>query len=326
MALFSSDELDQRVSKKLSLGEFAAISFILILSISFVIKKTGDFVDYKAYLATAKGDFSNYFYGYWLLPIFKLLDWLPFQVSYIVWIAASVIGVWFSARVFNGNPILALLSYQLACALFWGQITGIICGMLGLFWWAIHHRKWNLAGIAFLVAAAKPQTGALFITLLFLFSDTSFKEKFRILVVPLLGFTASLILYPGWILEIISRNQSVYTAGNISLFQWVGPWALLLFLPSILVPMQKDSRFIILASTCILTIPYFSHTDLIALFIFPVEMIPIILGFSPIFLSRYFSFESQKACFIVPLFVIARNLFPAIANKELISSRVKIFK
>ncbi|NMC54341.1 MAG: DUF2029 domain-containing protein [Chloroflexi bacterium] len=308
--MFAMENIDDRIIKKPTIREFAAIVFVLTLSISFVVCNTGDFVDFKAYIATAKGDFSQYFYGYWLLPFFQILSWLPFEASYILWIGLSVLGVWFAARVFNGNSTLALLSYQMSSVLFWGQITGILCGLLGLFWWAIHHHRWWLAGLAGLLAAAKPQSGTIFVLLLFLFSNTSVREKIRILLIPLVGFILSLLFYPGWILEILSRREAVYTAGNISLWQWIGPWAMLLILPAVLIPATKQQRFLALSATWVLIIPYFSLPDLLTLFIFPVEIAPVLLGYMPGILMQFFGFESQKAGFTIPLLILSMNLIP----------------
>lgn len=322
--MFAMENIDHRIFKKPSAGEFAAIVFVLTISISFVVCHTGDFVDFKAYLATTKGDFSQYFYGYWLLPFFQILSWLPFEASYILWIGLSVLGVWFAARVFNGNSALALLSYQMSSVLFWGQITGILCGLLGLFWWSIHHRRWWMAGIACFLAAAKPQSGTIFVFLLLLFSNTSFREKIRILIIPMVGFIVSLLFYPGWILEILSRRGAVYTAGNISLWQWIGPWAMLLSLPALVIPATKQQRFLALSAAWVLSIPYFSLPDLLTLFIFPVEIAPILLGYLPGILMQFFGFESQKAGFAIPLLILAMNLLPHFLQSKAAQKKLRL--
>jgi hypothetical protein len=186
--MFEVADIDKRLSKKISLSEFGAITFVIFLAIYFLYSHSGNFEEYQFYLASAEGDFQYYYFGYWLIPFFKILSFLPFEVGYLVWILISIVGVIFAAKVFNGNGTIALLSYQMSFTLYWGQISGIICGFLGLFWWAIHHRKWELAGFAMLFAAAKPQSGGLFVFLLWLFSDSSLKNKTRILIIPFIGF------------------------------------------------------------------------------------------------------------------------------------------
>jgi hypothetical protein len=301
--MFESENINQRILRKFSIFELSLILFVLLLAIYFLLTKSGLFWDYKVYLATAGGDFENYFYGYWLLPLFKILSFLPFEVNYSIWILLSVIGVVFAVRVFNGNLPLALISYQMSFSLFWGQISGIICGFLGLFWWSLHQKKWWLAGFALLIVAAKPHTGGMFAFLLWIFAEIKWKDKLRVLIIPIVGVIISLVVYPGWIMDVIARSGNAYAWGNISLYQWIGPWALLLFLPALIVPMQKQHRFLLLAVTGILTIPYFLQTDLITLFLFPVGWIPVMLGYLPAIMPFFLGYEGQHTGFLVPFFI-----------------------
>ncbi len=310
--MFESEKINQRILSKFSIVEFSLILFVLLLAFYFLITESGLFWDYKIYLATADRDFENYFYGYWLLPLFKLLSFLPFEVSYSIWILLSVIGVVFAVRVFNGNLPLALISYQMSFSLFWGQISGIICGFLGLFWWSLHQKKWWLAGIALLIVAAKPHTGGMFAFLLWIFAEIEWKDKLRVLIIPIVGGILSLLVYPGWIMAVISGSSNAYAWGNISLYQWIGPWALLLFLPALIVPLPKQQRFLLLAVTCILTIPYFLQTDLITLFLFPVGWIPILLGYLPAIMPFFLGYEGQHTGFLVPFFIYVSILTTAL--------------
>ncbi|MBW6475444.1 MAG: hypothetical protein K0B14_20120 [Anaerolineaceae bacterium] len=111
--MFNTKEMNQRLSRKISVFEFASLLIVLLIALYFLITKSGMYFDYEIYLGTAQGDFSNYFYGYWLVPFFKILAFLPFDISYFIWIVLSIIGVFFASRVFNGNSYLALFSYQM---------------------------------------------------------------------------------------------------------------------------------------------------------------------------------------------------------------------
>lgn len=313
--MFESEKIEQHLSKKLSLHEFASIIFVFLIFFYILLSNTSKFDDLEIYLATATGDVENYFYGYWLLPIFKMFSLLPYELSCLLWIIFSIFGVWFAARVFNGNSTLAIISYQMSFVLFLGQISGIICGLLGLFWWAIHHKKWELAGLAFLFISAKPHSGGVIVLLLWLFSETKWQYKLRILFFPIIGFLISLVIYPGWIMEIISRMDGLVTWGNISLWQWIGPWTFVLFLPAIFLPLSKQERFFILVTSTILSSPYFSHHDLLILFIFPIGTIPILLGYFPAILFQYFGYDSQPSGVLIPLFIYFSFLFPKISRK-----------
>lgn len=313
--MFEANSINRRLTKKLSLFEFGSIVFVFFIFIYIMLSKTSKFDDLEIYLATAKGDVENYFYGYWLLPIFHLLSLLPYEFSCMLWIILSIIGVWFAARVFDGNSTLAIISYQMSFVLFLGQISGIICGFLGLFWWAIHHKKWELAGLAFLVISAKPQSGGLIVLLLWFFSEINWQHKLRILLIPIFGFLISLIIYPNWVMEIISRVDGLVTWGNISLWQWIGPWTFILFIPILILHIPKQDRFLILVSTFILSSPYFSHHDLLTLFIFPIGIIPILLGYIPAILFQFFGYEGQPSGVLIPLFIYFSLLFPKISRK-----------
>jgi hypothetical protein len=308
--MFETNELNKRISQKISIYESVALLFVFILALYFLITESGNYGDYKFYLATADGDLENYYYGYWLIPIFKILSLIPFKIGYLIWITISILGVWFASRVFNGNSTLAILSYQMSYALFWGQISGIICGLLGLFWWALHHRKWNLAGFAVLIAAAKPQSGGLFIFLLWLLADISWRKKARVLIIPFIGFSLSLLFYPGWILDVLSRMDGLYTWGNISLTQWIGFWSLLLFIPAIILPMKRENRYLVLVSVSILASPYFLHTDLLTLYIFPIGIIPVLLGYLPGIMLQFFGYAGQPSGVLVPILVFILNIVP----------------
>ena len=301
--MFTTENINQRIKNKFSILELSLIIFVLFLAFYFLITQSGLFWDYKVYLETANGNYENFYYGYWLLPLFRLLSFLPFEISYSIWIILSILGVVFATRVFNGNLTFTLLSYQLSFSLFWGQISGIICGALGLFWWSLHKKNWWLAGFSLLILAAKPQSGGVFAFFLLVFSEIKLRNKFRILLIPMAGVALSLIVYPGWIIDVISRSSNAYSWGNISLYQWIGPWALLLFLPTAIIPMPKQRRFLLLATTCVLTIPYFLQTDLITLFIFPVGFFSILLGYLPAIMPFFIGYEGQHTGVLVPVFI-----------------------
>lgn len=308
--MFEITEINKRISKKVSLGEAIALLVVLLIALYFLFTKTGYYWDYEVFLKTAEGDFVNYYYGYWLLPFFKLLSYLPFSISYFLWILLSIAGVFFAARVFTGNAIVALFSYQMSYALYWGQISGIICGFLGLFWWAIHNKKWYIAGFSILIAAAKPQSGGVFVFLLWILAKTGWKNKILTLIIPALGFLVSLLLYPGWILDVFSRIGGAYTWGNITLWQWIGPFSLILLIPFLFIRKVDQKYFLALASACILSIPYFLQTDLLTLFIFPVGKIPVLLGYLPAIMPQFLGYNGQRIGFLVPLFIYVSIVIP----------------
>jgi hypothetical protein len=304
--------MNERICCKLTLGELAAMTFVFLVATDLVISGVGLFSDYAIYVNASKGNMDDYFYAYWLLPFLKIFAILPFPASYFLWITLSILGVWFAARVFDGKSVGALLSYQLPYVLFWGQISGIICGFLALFWWAMHQKKWFLAGLALLIAAAKPQTGGMFAFFLFILADIPWREKIHALFVPCVGFLLSLIFYPGWIGDLFSRRGSPIAFSNVSLWQWIGPWGLLLLIPAIVIPMDRQRRFLALTTACILSIPYFLQADLLTLYIFPTGILSVLLGYVPGVMLQFFSYAGQPSGVIVPLVIYDSQIYKAV--------------
>lgn len=308
--MFDARNMNERILKKFSILELSSLIVILFFAFYFLITKTGNYTDYHIYINTANGDYENYFYAYWLIPLFKIFLLIPFNIGYSIWILLSLLGVIFAVRVFNGNLFMALISYQLSFALFWGQISGIICGFLGLFWWALYQKKYWLAGLALLIAVGKPQSGGIFAFFLWFFADIKWRDKLRVLIIPAIGVIISLLVYPNWIMDIIARTGNADATVNISLYQWIGLWTLLLYLPPLMISMPKEKRFIMLIVTSILVIPYFLHTDLITLFLFPIGRIPVLLGYLPGIMLLLLGFEGQKTGVVVSFFVYISLLIP----------------
>lgn len=300
--MFCANEIDFRVRKNLSYGEFGAFITAFLLTIYLLYYSNfGNPVDYNHYLAAVKGDFQQYFYGYWLLPLLYPFSKLPFLAGYFIWTLLNILGVWFAARVFNGNTILALVSYQLYSVLFYGQITGIICGMLALFWWGLNKNRVILGSLALFIAIAKPQTGGLIAVLLWLFADLPWKNKLRFWIIPLIGILVTTMVYPTWIIDILSRQSNVVTWSNISLRQWINSWGLLLFLPAFILKLDREKRFLVIATASICNLPYFLQQDLLVLLIFPVSWVFLILGYVPAIMFAFYSFRGHPSGVILPL-------------------------
>ncbi|MCE1253202.1 MAG: hypothetical protein LWX83_06585 [Anaerolineae bacterium] len=315
--MFDIQMMDRRIYRKPTLPEFGIIVF-LITYVSYVViffKESafdvGCLQDYQFYLNTASGDFNKYFYGYWLIPVFHLFSLLPFEAGAITWSILGIMGVWFAARVFNGNCIFALLSYQIFCTLFWGGMTGVFCGVLALFWWSLHKQKWVLAGIMLLVSIAKPQSAGIVAFFLWLFADISWKERIKVCFIPVIGIVFSFIHYPGWILNILSRSRDNHFLdrwGDISLYKWIGPFTYLLFLPVVPLHKNKQELFLALITSSFLAMPYFQLADTLIIMVFPIGIIPILIGYIPALSIQLIVEMGLSIGFLVPLSVYLHQI------------------
>lgn len=308
-------EMNKRGLKKVSLWEFFALVFAFSTIIGFVIVKPDSLhYDLGNYLKTANGDYGNYYYAYWFVPVFRLLGSLPVVSSFLLWDAIGVISVFFATRIFGGNPVVVLVSFQMCYTLYQGQITGLIVGALALLWWGMAQKRWLFAGVGLLIASTKFQSGFVIAIIMLLMADVSWKERLRVVFLPLVVFLFSLLQYPGWPLQLISviKSNPPNDWGNLTLWQWVGPAILVLWIPPILLPLTKENRLIALVSTATLAVPYFQQSDLITLFAFPIGWIPIAGSLGV--LGVKFGYIVQHLLALIPLTVyfilITKPLLP----------------
>ncbi len=310
----NAGQLDQRLRLRLTLGEV----FALALAFSFIgifvwlpsVTPFAPYYDFSNYLNAAQGDFSHYYYGYWLVPLFAGLSWLPINVSYALWSIANILGVFFAARVFGGRAPIAVISYQMLYSLFQGQAVGVIVGGLALGWWGLVHRNWFVAGFGLALASAKYQVGGAGSLLLLLMADISWRDRLRVLLVPAVVVLASLIFYPGWPFQALHflRTNPPGDEGSISLWRWMGPVALLLWIPPLLPGLPRERRFIALVATTCLALPYFQQTDLLFLLTLPIGWLAL-LGNAGYFFGA-FSWVALQALVLVPLLVYILALGP----------------
>lgn len=259
--------------------------------------------DWEIFYNTTERDYTyGFYYGPWILPLFHLLALLPFTLSYVAWNALNLVMLWFALRIFGGRVPIALLCYQSVYCLFYGQIVGLVAGALALMWWCLLKKRFVLAGLLFALASAKPQIGFIVGATLILLADISWFSRLKVLFVSSLPVLASAIWYPNFIADVYyGTTTAVNSFGSVSLWQYIGAWALLLWLPTLLVPMPPGKRLVAVLTTTALSLPYFQQTDLLLLFALPVGWVGLLgnLGYLMIF----FGWGALPLLVIVPLVV-----------------------
>ncbi len=297
--------MTERITARLSRLEAVALFFNLTFAAGITyMAASSDFQppDYKVYIETTDGAMADFYYAYWLLPVMRALDLLPLYLHFLLWGGAAVGGIFLAARVFGGRVPAALLTYQMLFATFYGQFTGIMVGALAVFWWALARRRWHVAGLALFVAATKYHIAGPFALLLWLLADVTWRDRLRVLVVPLILGAISLVAYPLWPLDLLDnlRANPPKDEGSIALWQWIGPLALLLWLP-LLLPMARGRRVVVAASAIALGLPYFQQTDLLMLYTLPVGWLAL-LGNTG-FLYVLYTDRALRAMALVPLVI-----------------------
>lgn len=301
----SPNDIALRVRTRLSLAEVFALGVSISLALYYTYLASQNLYfpyDLQNYLKAGQGDPSFYYYGYWMLPLFSALATLPVSIQLPLFFSANILATWWAARVFGGRPALAVLNYQLLYGVYYGQFTGIILAGLALFQWGLATRRWTLAGIGLLTACTKFQLGVPFAAALWLLSDAPWPGRLKALILPSIIGGLSLAFYPLWPLEVLQRilvTNPPNDWGSISLWRWIGPAALLLWLPTLLLPMSRERRLVMVIATTALAFPYFQQADLIALYILPVSWLSLLGNIGFLFVSH--AWYALQAVVIVPL-------------------------
>jgi hypothetical protein len=231
----------------------------------------GHGIDWETYSAAADGHFViddgiAYYYAYWLLPLFGLYSLAGSAVGGLLWAGTNVLGAWFAARVFGARPAVVLAGFGALSAFYTGTITGIALAALAGLWWAIHARRWVLAGLLALVAASKPQWGVPLVAVIALQARPSFVAWLRMAALPFVAAGLSLLAHGWWPLDVIERASDNAPAGNGSLWHFLGPVTLLLWLPLAL-PMSSHRRLSVAAAASMLAVPYVQQYDQMVLWV-----------------------------------------------------------
>lgn len=270
--------ISNRLHRRLSRGEFFGLALALAFTGIFLwLMKigAGGPADLQVYLAGR--DSPMFYYGYWSLPLFTALNHLPLTLAYVLWSLLNLLGIWFAVRVFGGRPIYVLAGYQVLNILYYGQISGLLTGGLALLWWGLVRRKWGLAGLGLLLAVTKYQVGVMLGLILIWYGVQHWRDFLRILVVPLLVGLTTLAVYPQWLVEFLGRLSTFpFSHLGITFWNFIGPWALIFWLPAFLLPLSRHQRLLALVSLSAFAVPYFLQVDLITLFAFPIGWIPLI--------------------------------------------------
>lgn len=319
---FSDDPevIEARLRAPTGRGERISIAITIGVVIGMVIlsdEAGGIPWDYRIYIFTADGIFDGYFYPYWFLPLFQAFAWLPPLTGYFIWGLVNIAGVWFACRVFGGNPTATLTGYQMLYMLGNGQIVGLMAFGLALFWWGMSRQRWGMAGVGIVLAAAKFQSGLLFLGALWALFPAAARIKIKTLFIPVLVVGFSFVLYPNWPLEVWEMSQSSFLdlRGNISLWRWLGPAALIFWIAVFLPRVDTARRLVLIYSAAFLAMPYIQHYDMLMLYALPVAWPYVVLG-NLGYLFAAFSFSALQILWVVPLAIYIGALAPALRERR----------
>ncbi len=263
-----------------------------------------------AYLPTTQGDLKDFYNPYWLRPLFDLLALIPFPLAHLSLMLGSLISLIIATRIFRGRLLHVLLTYQFGALLYYGQVDAIVILGIAIGWWAsTRHNPW-LVGIGFVLASVKPQISAPALLLLWWWLTP--KEKLLSLVVPIAVFLGSIAKYGWWVPEWwdhITVRNTLCRHGSITIWEFVGPWALLLWLPVLPAGLPRQEKLLLFLTTSALTMPYYQQKSILALQTFPIGWIAWLGNIG--FLFFFFQWQALELVTLVPLVLYCRYTWKA---------------
>jgi hypothetical protein len=303
-----------RLQRPLTRGEVFALLLSAAIAFLFIwvrMDNGGAYYDLNLYLNASQGNFYGYYYAYWVLPFFRALAFLPIPLSHALWASLNIASIWFASRVFGGRSAFALLSFQALYSLIFGQITGVLVGALALLLWGIAQERFWLAGAALTIALTKVQLGFVPGIAILCLSAIPWRARAQILAVPILALLSSFAVYGFWIADVAQRIGSIppIELASISLWRWLGWATLALWLPPLLLPMERRTRLMALVATNAMALPYYQQADLILLWTMPLGALALLgnLGYV-FFIGKY---AALQILVLVPLGVDLKLCYAA---------------
>jgi hypothetical protein len=244
----------------------------------------------------------------WIIPFLAPFVYLPGKIGLIVFLGFTLIITLIGTAVFKGRPIIALLSNQMWWVLYWGQIEafGILALVLG--WYALKKNSWWMMTLALLMGAFKPQLTLIPILLLWWWSG---KARWPSLAVCVLVAVLSVVIWGPWpywyyqgIIRFVGDNH--YAIWNAS----IGYWALPLFLPALLLPMERLDRIKVIAATTMLCNPYMPYYSTLPLLIFVLPWPAYIFAFTGYLVTLIGPRLSWNSIVMLPILTLVWAYYP----------------
>ncbi|MCE5207670.1 MAG: DUF2029 domain-containing protein [Chloroflexi bacterium] len=283
-------ELKARLTRRLTLVELATLTTAVIFGAGMIVLLSrrpipGLLMDFALFSRASGGDLQGYYYGLWGIPLFYPFASLPFNLGALAWQLFNIGGMFFAARLFTGKSAALIFSYQMFVNLYFGQISGVLCFGIALMWLGLSKRNWLLAGLGLTIAVIKPQVGLIagLIWLFALLSDTDDPPSHRracwmALIVPAAVVVISFLIQPDWLAQTFVRLKTIPPNDEASFTTWdyIGAWGLLLLIPPLILPLNRQARLLALITAWLVSAPYFQPWDIAALLMLLPNWLPLL--------------------------------------------------
>jgi hypothetical protein len=238
--------------------------------------------------------------------------------------AATIAIVIYACYHLGGKPIPVLLSAHIMWILWWGQIEG--WGILGflLAWIALKKRSWPVMFLALALAAFKPQVSLVPVLALWWWSG---KQRWYSLAALLALFALSLWVWGPWPVWYVQGALRI--AGQ----QRFGPWnaslgliAAPLFIPALLLPLERDKRIIALTATALIASPYLPYYSSILLLCFPIPLWAYLFGFLAYLPSLIGTQLAWNGIVLLPISILVWIYWPILKSWPAWQNFIQIFQ
>lgn len=296
-------------------ARYALLVLLLSWQVFFIISPSGfDFTYY--YLPALAGD-KPFFYPYYVKWFIEPIRWLAFPYNYWVWNLVLPLAFITGLRLSKGNPWQFFLSFPFVWVMWYGQLEGYIALGILLCWWASQRGSLFYLGIGITLAMFKPHIGAPVVLLVWLWLP-GWRARLRSLWLlgPLVLLSLAIfgVGWPAAWLNTVLSPQFTEAYHNSSLYPHLGWAAMLLWLPAILAPLEKQARFQVVLATTLLTMPYLPPYNHLVLYFWPMPWWQWLLGQVP-WLSMY-SDAAYQINFLLPLAILARAYYQAFRARQ----------
>lgn len=231
--------------------------------------------DYKGYFhPLAQGCYGCTYNPYFTEWFMRPFGFFPWRTSYLIFSAASIVIVWWSARRLGGSPFVTLASAPFLWVLWLGQIDVLPALGLALAWWSSQKERPVLAGLGLLLLATKPQLGGFAIVALVLWGG------WRTLIIPAAATGISFLLYGiDWPLRWLTYTPQTMFAGDA--WFYIAPiWLLLSLVGVFFIRGRREQLHYIVAAT-LAGAPFLGAYSYFVLLLFPMRRWEIFLGYIP---------------------------------------------
>jgi hypothetical protein len=145
-------------------------------------------------------------------------------------------------------------------------------------------------------------------------ADTAWKNRVFSTFATFIVLALSLLAYGMWLPGLLDRLQHAppNAVASITLWQYSGALAALLWLGVFVPHLDRQQRLTLVAATSALALPYYQHTGLLTLFMFPVGYLGLLgnIAYAQIFMD----WAGVRLSVVVPLLAYGWLLWQAYHN------------